>query len=273
MSKKSTPYLGKRGISSFFLHKSHIELWKTCKRAAFNSIMHVDRSTPDGVITEAGTSFHLACNRFFDNVDLNRIVSMDASTRLNYFKDILETLPENRELLYRFAQFENDRFEAFRNNPVRWFPCNRELEIIKPKIGLWGTIDSVEYVYDDPDSEERAVVEYKTGRLTDWRKTKLRRELAVYKLLIDDTPMAPVPIKYIGAFCAGNEDYRDGIMFEKVNGQTLTALLKVIKEIRETFEKAYIGDRKYDLSYFPKEASAFCMLCSYSERCYEEESI
>jgi hypothetical protein len=237
--------------------------------------MHINKSTESGLITTAGTSFHRACNDFFDLVDwykAARIYICNISGEperevISYFKEILDGTPEDAVLLGRFAEFQFMRFKAYKQHSERFFPCNRELEIVRPSRGLWGTVDSIEYLNDD-ETEDKLVVEYKSGMLTDWRKSKLRRELAVYKLLLDDTRMAPVPVKHIGAFCAGNENYRDGCLYEKLKSQTITALFKVIKEIRTTFEKAWIAPGQYDIDYFPVEASAFCMLCNYSEVCY-----
>lgn len=281
MSKYRIPYLGEKGVSSFLLHKSQISNWTTCKRSGYNSIMDVPQAIESGLITNAGTSFHAACNRFFDRVDPEGLKdSLTALTDqseniIQYFKDVLDGSPENREFLEKFAKFQYDRlinltegWPDVRPSLDRWFPCNRELEIVRQSRGLWGTIDSVEYI--GMVGEDRACVEYKSGKLTEWRMTKLRRELAVYKLLLDDTPMAPIPIRHIGAFCAGNDNYSDGIMFERLNTRTITALFKVIKEIRTTFEKAWIAPGEYDLDYFPIKSNPFCLLCNYSSICFGE---
>ena len=259
--------MGEKGISNFCLHKSQIHNWTTCKRCGYYAIMNLPKSIETDLITEVGIGFHKTCNSFFDKVDVSKIT--DRQSTIDYFMSILNGSPEDKELLQRFAQFQYDRFEAFKG--PRWYPCNRELEVIRPSRGLWGTIDSIEYL--NPNDDDKVVVEYKTGELNEWRIPKLRRELAVYKLLVDGTKMAPKPIQHIGAFCAGNANYKEGILFEKLKSQTITALFKVIKEIRTTFEKAYIAPGCYIPDYFPKEATAFCMLCSFSNECYGDNNV
>lgn len=269
---KKTPYLGKKGISDFLLHKSHIHSWTTCKRCGLYSLMEIEGDPSGQLITSAGTSFHDECYNFFDRVDIDvaKEKSEFENNLIYYFRKNLVMKPETEELLKRFSLFQKDRFYAFQNNTKKWFPSNREIKIKRPDLGLAGTIDSIEYIYDD-DSEDKAVVEYKSGRMSNWRKSKLRRELAVYKLLVDGTDIVSKPIEHIGAFCAGNERYEDGIMFEKVNKRTITALFDVIKDIRKTLERAYIKEGTYDLDFFPIKSSNFCMMCQYSKMCYGDE--
>jgi hypothetical protein len=130
------------------------------------AIMNAPRSVEASLITDVGTSFHNACNKFFDVVDINKTLSLTnvSSDEIfpiisNYFISILNGSPEEKELLHRFAMFQADRFIAFINNPARWFPCNRELEVVRPSRGFWGTIDSVEFISDK--GEDRAVIEFK----------------------------------------------------------------------------------------------------------------
>ena len=151
--------------------------------------------------------------------------------------------------LYEFRELERRRMLALLNNkkdPQKYFfPLFQEKKILNNILSLNGIVDAV-YLNDADD--EYIVIDYKTGKF-DGTINKYRRELAFYKILLDNSKILDKPVKYWGIIFV---DHGVAII-EEAKAISIKACWKAIERTR-------VGIVMKD---FKKCPSPLCNWCGY----------
>lgn len=235
-----------------YLHKSAMFAYLECPRRFKYEYVWKTR-VPAGLAAEIGKDFHEWTRTFFDRVDVRLMERMTYLQTYRYFRKFL---PENPALLRMcewFVEFEARRWSELRDREL-WMPVFRERYFRSDTLKLAGFVDRVDRTIDG----KYIVIDYKTTKGFD--KSKLRKELAFYVLLIQTANEVPEwfdrsKIHYIGII----NPAKGIVWYEELKKVTVTYLLKSLRKVREGIENG-----RYD----PKPNG--CAYCPFYDICMEE---
>lgn len=227
-----------------------------------------------------GTIMHNAREDFFNDFDIKKAEGMTPDEVVGYCTSLF---PEDDDYFYDYADialFEAQRFIDARNEDKldSYLPaCNEgklDCEIwiranTDPKnplqrdykVHLQGIIDRV-FLEDGGFIP----MEFKTGAWKDYKKTSMRKEMAFYKLMIENSSdailrnagMEPnIPVTHWSWYYPVSNHF----FCEKVVKATTTALMKSIARLIKAYE-----DQSYPEKFFAKT----CMHCSFFPICDEQ---
>jgi len=246
--------------------KSSLGSFKWCNKQY--EFSYLDRRPQDQ--TEAmlkGTIIHDNYEDFYKQVDIKKAENMSFLEINNYFTGLFP-ISDYTDLTDTIAAFETQRFvDAIKEEKLEEFlPEGNELMLdaavlitrdTNPKyplsrdytIHLQGIIDRI-YTEDG----NSIPFELKTGPWKDTKKTGMRREMAFYKMLMENSPDWEGTITHWGWYYPAS----NYVYVEEVNKRSETAMKKSLAEIIHSYEQ-----NDFKPSYFHKK----CVHCSYVGIC------
>jgi len=216
-----------------------------------------------------GTVVHNVRQDFFDAYDIKKAENLSHSELITYHMG-LHPIDEHGDIYMNMATFEANRFlEAKANDNLDSFlPVINEVMLdaeitiahdTNPKcIHLQGIIDRMFL-----DDGKYIPIELKTGLWKDWRTTSMRKELAFYKLLVDNASQesldsagidGDIPLSHWGWYYPVS----NYIQVEPVKKQSMNALIRGITLMIKSYE-----DNEFTAKYYFKT----CQTCSFYSLC------
>jgi len=158
-------------------------------------------------------------------------------------------IPELSEDLQVFRESEIRRLNSLIDKKTFW-PVKQEMRISDKKHLLRGIIDAI-YVDDNGDY---IMIDYKSGKGPTPQKIKTyRRQLAIYKIILDNAKVLPKPIKKWGIMFVEHD-----ILF--MEEPTHKMIQNAIDDINKT--RKGIAEKKFEHNVTP-----LCNWCGYKDRC------
>ena len=235
---------------------------------------HFPQETTEPMIK--GTIVHTSRQAFFDEYDITKAKTLSTSELITYGMG-LYPIDDYGDIYHNMAKFDAERFtEAKEQGKEHEFlPVINEVMLdaeitiphdINPKcileqdyvVHLQGIIDRV-FLSDG----KYVPIELKTGPWKDSKTTSMRKEMAFYKLLIEnasDESLAnayldrEIPITHWGWYFPVS----NYLHIEKVKKSSMTALMRGITQMIKAYE-----EEEFPAKYYWKK----CEYCSFQEIC------
>ena len=235
---------------------------------------HFPQETTEPMIK--GTIVHTSRQDFFDEYDITKAKTLSTSELITYGMG-LYPIDDYGDIYHNMAKFDAERFtEAKEQGKEHEFlPVINEVMLdaeitiphdINPKcileqdyvVHLQGIIDRV-FLSDG----KYVPIELKTGPWKDSKTTSMRKEMAFYKLLIEnasDESLAnayldrEIPITHWGWYFPVS----NYLHIEKVKKSSMTALMRGITQMIKAYE-----EEEFPAKYYWKK----CEYCSFQEIC------
>tara|TARA_R110000824_G_scaffold96535_3_gene231105 strand:+ start:259 stop:1218 length:960 start_codon:yes stop_codon:yes gene_type:complete len=246
--------------------KSSLGTFKWCKKQY--EFSYIDRRPIE--VSEPmlkGTFIHDSVEDFFNDIDIKKAENMSMAELNDYFTSLFP-ISDYTELSDSIALFHTQRFMVAKEANLLddFLPAGNELllnaRILIPKdlhikyplnndhiVHLQGVIDRIYR-----ENESYIPMELKTGPWKD-NKTGIRRELAFYKILMENDPNNElVPINYWGWYYPVSNH----LTVEKAKKATMTSTMKAMAEIVYAYE-----NKDFPTSFFHKK----CVHCSFIDIC------
>jgi len=153
--------------------------------------------------------------------------------------------------LKKFIEFERRRAEKCKkySDPEKMFrPLLVEYEIKNKAFKLSGIVDAVFRVNDD-----YCIIDWKTGRFRKNDISNIRRELAIYKILLDNSNVLDKPVKYWGMYFIDE----DVLFFEKCKSISVRKAFETIEKVRKKIENCE----------FNCNVGIHCRWCGFVDSC------
>lgn len=253
--------------------KSSVGTFEWCKKQyEFSYIERRPQDTSEAMLK--GTVVHNAYEDFYKMVDMEQTKGMNESELIDYFTSIFP-IDNYGEVYDTIVAFEADRFLKSELEGTDFIPIGNEIvlnasytvgENDNPKyplerdyeVHLQGIVDRL-----FEENGKYIIVELKTGIWRDSRMSKMRGEMAYYKLLIEEASdeeliaqgLDPnIPVTHWAWF------YPESNFFyiEECKRGTQTALRKKFPRLIQAYEQ-----RNFPASYYYKK----CVHCSYMGIC------
>jgi CRISPR/Cas system-associated exonuclease Cas4 (RecB family) len=247
--------------------KSSLGTYKWCKKQYEFSYLDrrpIDRTEP----MIKGIFIHDSVEDFWKVVDIKKAENMSFLEIKDYFTSLFP-ISDYTELSDTIAMFQAQRFDKSRESGIlgEFLPVGNELQLdarilipqfTHPKyplnrdyvVHIQGIIDRV-----FKEGNNYIPMELKTGPWKDARKTGIRRELAFYKMLMENSNDCEMtPITHWGWYYPAS----NYICVEPVKKQTMNAMLKSIAEMIYSYEL-----NEFQPSFFHKK----CVHCSFMDIC------
>tara|TARA_R100000008_G_scaffold31259_2_gene17446 strand:+ start:748 stop:1689 length:942 start_codon:yes stop_codon:yes gene_type:complete len=246
--------------------KSSLGAFKWCKKQY--EFSYIDRRPVE--VSEPmikGTFIHDSVEDFYNDVDIEKAENMSMLELKDYFTGLFP-ISDYTEMSDSIVLFEMQRFKEFKDKKTldEYLPVGNELllnarMLINENLNsnypltqsyvvhLQGVIDRI-----FKEGENYIPMELKTGLWKD-NKTGIRRELAFYKILMENAPdCGLVPVNHWGWYYPASNH----LTVEKAKKATLTATMKAIAELIYAYE-----NDDFPTSFFHKK----CVHCSFIDIC------
>nr|MDB4346198.1 PD-(D/E)XK nuclease family protein [bacterium] len=230
-------------------------------------------STPVMLI---GTLVHNAREDFFNTFDVKKAESLSHSELINYCMS-LHPIDDNTEMYEAMSIFESNRFmeSVTEGTTDNFLPVINEIMLdakvvidknTHPKFELkQDYVVHLQGIIDRMFQEGNMYIpmELKTGGWKDWKTTMMRKEMAFYQLLFENTPedkliamgLDPeIPISHWGWYYPA----ANYIHIEKVKKSSMSSLKKNIAQLLHSYETGI-----FSAKYFAKT----CANCSFFGIC------
>jgi len=255
---------------------SAIGSFKWCpKKYEFAYIERLPQDTTEPMIK--GTAVHNSREEFFDEFDMTKAENMSHSELIEYNLG-LHPIDDYGDIYRNIATFEAQRFVQARDEGkldtyipvINEVMLDAEITIAHdacPKVGylqanyvvhLQGIIDRMFL-----DDGKYIPIELKTGMWADWKAGDRRKEMAFYKLLVDNASQESLddaginretPITHWGWYYP-ESNY---IHVEKVKKASMTSLIRLFVTMIKAYE-----DNNFKANYYFKT----CQHCSFFPIC------
>lgn len=247
------------------LRKSIIQSYAACPKMCKDRwILHKEFVTPE--VANMGQDFHSFAKDFFIHLswdELQELLTLeDVSQYLkeHHLEEIENAVPAVQEMISNFIGFEAKHFLRVRDlGSEYFFPLETELPIDThpndPNTGFCTRgVDRIDLLQNGMICP----MEYKCTEHwgSPWHKTRVRRELAFYCVLLNFMPKYKGRAGYISAY----NPVVDNFWFEQLSNRTLTSLYAWIGKINEAIKT----------DNFPAKFSGMCMYCSDPSDCLEK---
>lgn len=259
--------------------KSSFNSFQWCpKKYEFSYPLRLPQDTSEAMLK--GTVVHNSRQDFFDDFDISKAENLSHSELITYNMG-LYPIDDYGDLYKTMANFEAQRFVTARtdNNMSSYLPVvNEELldgeilipHAINPKcilerdyvVHLQGIIDRM-FI----DNDCYIPIELKTGPWKDYRTTAMRKEMAFYKLLVENAYQESLdaagvdrdtPITHWGWYYPAS----NYLHTEAVKKSSMTALIRGITTIIKAYEL-----KEFPAKYYHKT----CLHCSFFPICEEAQ--
>lgn len=208
---------------TFYMTKSHLMSFDYCAYKYKRTI--IDKlKQPTTIQMTDGTEKHTAHDNCVLSMDLKK-VPKSFNAKIDYVR---EHLPETEDPLYDSMAFhEAEKLELMKNDFSLFKPkivettYDKTIPIGDDFVAMRGRPD---HVYMEADGTYN-IFELKTGQWRPYMKSKIRKELAFYYILLED--QLDAPIGYISWFYPRVE-YFD---IEKIKKQSINAARKSIEKL------------------------------------------
>ena len=223
-----------------------------------------------------GTAVHDSRQDFFDDYDIAKAKDMTESELITYGMG-LYPIDDYGDIYHNMAIFDAKRFHTAREKDKlhEFLPVVNEVmldaEIVIPHDANPKCILESDYVIHLQGIVDRMFIEdgkyipleLKTGPWKDSKTTSMRKEMALYKLLIEnasDESLAnayldrDIPITHWGWYFPVS----NYVHIEKVKKSSMTALMRGITQIIKAYE-----NEEFPAKYYWKK----CEYCSFQEIC------
>ena len=226
----------------FRFSKSALTLYQQCpERFKYSYVDQIeDKGGPEAML---GQRIHKLFFDYYSTLDLENIKSEeDLIEHGKRFDDGVVAVH-----LRNFLSFNCKMYAGLKNKKLIK-PIMMEQKMIHPTLNLSGLVDAV---FQD-DSGDIMIMDYKTGKFSEYRLMEYRLELAVYDELIR-TNTHYVPTHW------GINFSKPGIIWK----EPIQPLYfeQMIEPLMETMKKAMV-----DHTYTPK-TSMLCLYCPHKKRC------
>ena len=255
--------------------KSSFGTYQWCpKKFEFQYIQRLPYDTTEAMIK--GTVVHNVREQFFRDYDVKKAEDLSFDKLIEYNMG-LHPIDDYGEIYNNMAAFEASRFVQQKEAGTldTYLPVINEVlldaEIVIPQdinpkvhldrdyiIHMQGIIDRI-FI----DDGKYVPLEFKTGPWKDSKTTSMRKELAFYKLLVENAPTAilneagidrDIPITHWGWYYPVS----NYMHVEPVKKQSLTAVYRGITKMIKSFEEG-----EFEAKYYYKK----CEHCSYQDIC------
>lgn len=135
-----------------------------------------------------------------------------------------------------------------------FFPVMQEVDVYAKDMPIHGLADAV---YKNPDDDGLILVDWKSGKIKP--DIDIRKELAFYKLVLDNSDYFDKPIKYWCMYFT-KEDY---LFFEEINDEICKEVLKEINDLLAILNEKHISEHM-----IPHQGD-HCRYCGYKKQCEE----
>jgi CRISPR/Cas system-associated exonuclease Cas4 (RecB family) len=246
--------------------KSSLGAFKWCKKQY--EFSYIDRRPVE--VTEPmikGTFIHDSVEDFYNSVDIKKAENMSMVEVKDYFTGLFP-ISDYMDLSDSIVLFQTQRFlDAKENNNLEEFlPAGNEM-LFNARLLITNNLHNkyplinnhivhiqgiIDRIFKEGDSY--IPMELKTGPWKD-NKTGIRRELAFYKILMENSPdCGLLPINHWGWYYPASNH----ITVEKVKKATMTSTMKAIAELIYAYE-----NNEFPTSFFHKK----CVHCSFIDIC------
>lgn len=201
---------------------------------------------------EHGKDIHTALEEVYDKLDEESISKgIDED---EFRKSYQQKLPKDSSI-DTFIDIEWQRYEATKDKE-QFFPLYRELFHYDTGIAYYGRVDRIDVTNDG----DYVVVDYKTGKYSNWQLRNYRFEMAGYKHLVDKMQLFEKSVKYACIVFMRNAT----VWFEEFKPATIRAFYNRVERVR-----GRIRDSKPDR--FPKKINQQCVWCPVQFPCLIQE--
>ena len=255
-----------------YIRKSGLEAWIQCPKR-YELLYLKGYEAQDTIEMQIGRIFHKFARDLFYWIDYdelqrlsNRQYEIYDPHVYEYFETLIYNMPKLVEPLCRnFILFEAKRWTQWLrsySNPLKYFkPVDVEREIVTPAIGLRGTVDRIDNI-----PEGLVVIEYKTGKRQLQQPSTphqsyyqaLRRELAFYSILINDSHIYETPVTHIAYYNPRTEE-----SFCELLTKGLVDVAR--RRIRQLTDARAIGK-------YPRREGDHCSMCIALRPCLEDRN-
>ena len=210
-------------------------------------------------LSKSSINLYLQCpykwkKSHIDNVEVIPSPAMLRGTKIhnkieNYYKN---PTPDND--LKNLIEFDKRRANDMRKQgiePDKFIkPLFQELKLSSDKLNLKGILDAV---FINPEDGKLIVIDWKTGKYNKDNLNDYRLELAIYKLLLEDSEFVDKEVGYWGIYFID----ADKLFFEPVSQKCENEVLNTIMEVRRGIEME---------SFHPKR-NMWCKYCQFKGVC------
>ena len=267
------------------ISKSSLGSYKWCpKRYEFQYKERMPIETTEVMIK--GSIIHNAREDFFNEFDIKKAEDMSYEELVNYCME-LHPIDDYSEMYEAMSIFEANRFiESKQEGTTEDFiPVINEImldaKIVinkdeNPKyplkqdyiVHLQGIIDRM-----FREGNRYIPMELKTGGWKDWKTTMMRKEMAFYKILFENTPdekliewgLDPeIPISHWGWYYPVS----NYIETEPVKQTSINAVMRGITQLIKAYEDKHNGGEQFPTKYYFKT----CQHCSFMPICDAAQS-
>lgn len=204
---------------------------------------------------QRGIDVHQFCCDYYDHVHIDGTTLSIDKAWLD--EQLMVATDEAKPYITNFLDFDKERWklcvEKFPENPEKYFrPVMKERKILNLGLEMVGIVDRVDLNFD---GKSYTVVDYKTEVYSNksWKLTEHRREMAFYKILLENSGELEYPITH---FCI-YYPHSNHVWCEPFNSRTINALKKKLEEVRQ----------KISSESFKCNVSIFCRYCDMSSIC------
>lgn len=255
--------------------KSSFGSYQWCpKKYQFNYIEKLPQDTSEAMLK--GSIIHNSREAFFNSFDIKKAETLSHAELVNYCMS-LYPIDDNTDMYETMSIFEANRFfEAKEELTLEDFlPVGNEV-LLDAEITI-GQYDNDKYplrrdyvihlqgIIDRLFYEEGSYIplELKTGAWKDYKSTSMRKEMAFYQLLYENTPEKilqekglnqDIPITHWGWYYPAS----NYIHIEPIKKGSMTAVMKGIAQIIASYEESL-----FPTKYFART----CASCSYYGIC------
>tara|TARA_R110002012_G_scaffold22953_5_gene78481 strand:+ start:1517 stop:2416 length:900 start_codon:yes stop_codon:yes gene_type:complete len=260
--------------------KSSFGSFQWCpKKYDFSYIQRLPQDTSEAMIK--GTVVHNSREDFFDEFDVKKAEHMTHDELIQYNIG-LHPIDDYGDIYKIISTFEAQRFvEAREANKIdQYIPVVNEkmldAEIVIPfdanpncilerdyVVHLQGIIDRMFL-----DEGSYVPIELKTGPWKDYKKTMMRKEMAFYKLLVDNATDESleeagidrnIPITHWGWYYPVS----NYVYIENVKTSSAKAVIRGITQLIKAYENKAFGGEEFPAKYYYKT----CLHCSFHPIC------
>lgn len=217
------------------LSKSQIGLFKQCpykwKRCYIDKI-----SSAPSYAQQRGIKIHKSIENFYKQTT----VDMEKKTFIP---------PKDKHKIKPFLEFEQKRLENCKD--IKYFkPLYQELKLKSNKLFIRGIIDAV---YINPDDDGIIIIDYKSGKYRPDAIKDYQFELAIYKILLDDSNRTKDKVKYWGILFVDHGK----LFFEEVDNKIVQQTMIDIVNVRKEMESGI----------YKPQLNEYCNYCQFKSEC------
>ena len=257
------------------ISKSSFGSYQWCpKRYEFQYILKMPIDTSEAMYK--GTVIHNAREDFFNTFDIKKAENLSHSELVDYCLS-LYPIDDYTDMYQTMSIFEANRFQEAKEEGtledflpvINEILLDAEITIAADthpdypltrdyKVHLQGIIDRM-----FKDGDIYVPLELKTGAWKDWKKTMMRKEMAFYKILFENTPdeklvemgLDPeIPISHWGWYYPDSNH----IYVEDAKKSSINSVMKGIAKLLHAYE-----NEQFETKYFYKT----CANCSFFGIC------